>query len=241
MFGAAVGHVAHAVAPAHTAAVGAYALVGMGAMFAGTVRTPLTSVIMIFEVTRDYSIIVPLMISNLIAFYVSQRIHRSTIYEALARQDGIHLPTGTAEHSTRELRVERAMRSLERLVSDNLVVDDVLSRMTAAGDARAVIVQDGALVTVAERELREAAHRGEGQMPVGRVVTGARDSPAAQGTSPIHLHTDHPLSLALQRMGEARRDVLPVVSRSDVRILLGAITLDDVLQAYQVRPRSSAE
>ena len=57
-----------------TAAPGAYALVGMGTAFAGIIRTPLTSVIMIFEVTRDYTIIVPVMVANLISYYISQRL-----------------------------------------------------------------------------------------------------------------------------------------------------------------------
>ena len=70
----------------------------MGTAFAGIIRTPLTSVIMIFELTRDYSIIVPLMVSNLIAFYVSHRLQRMPIYEAIALQDGVHLPTGETRH-----------------------------------------------------------------------------------------------------------------------------------------------
>ena len=67
-----------------------------GGMFhyAGIVRVPLTSVIMIFEMTRDYSIIVPLMIANLISFYISYRLQEEPIYEALQHQDGIHLPSG---------------------------------------------------------------------------------------------------------------------------------------------------
>ena len=66
----------------------------MGTAFAGIVRTPLTSVIMIFELTRDYSIIVPLMISNLIAFFISQRLQHAPIYEALALQENVYLPAG---------------------------------------------------------------------------------------------------------------------------------------------------
>jgi CIC family chloride channel protein len=66
MLGGAVGQVAHALIPDHTGNAGAYALVGMGAAFAGIVRTPMTSVIMIFEVTRDYTIIVPLYSASLI-------------------------------------------------------------------------------------------------------------------------------------------------------------------------------
>lgn len=73
MTGGAVGSLAHAAFPQSTANPGAYALVGMGTAFAGIVRVPLTSVIMIFEMTRDYSIIVPLMISNLVSFYISFR------------------------------------------------------------------------------------------------------------------------------------------------------------------------
>jgi CIC family chloride channel protein len=76
MVGASVGAVAHLLFPQSTAGPGAYALVGMGTAFAGVIRAPLTSVIMIFEVTRDYTIIVPLMIANLIAFYISQRLQK---------------------------------------------------------------------------------------------------------------------------------------------------------------------
>ena len=84
MLGGTVGTVAHQLLPDFTGGVGAYALVGMGALFAGIVRVPLTSVIMIFEMTRDYSIIVPLMIANLISFYISYRLQKEPIYEALA-------------------------------------------------------------------------------------------------------------------------------------------------------------
>ena len=89
MIGGAVGSVAHTLLPDATASPGAYALVGMGTAFAGIVRTPLTSVIMIFEMTRDYSIIVPLMISNLISFVISYELQREPIYEALALQEGV--------------------------------------------------------------------------------------------------------------------------------------------------------
>src|SRR4029077_3751196 len=94
MMGGAVGGVAHHLLPDYTGSAGAYALVGMGAAFAGIVRVPLTSVIMIFEITRDYSIIVPLMISNLMSYWISSRLQEEPIYEALQHQEGIHLPSG---------------------------------------------------------------------------------------------------------------------------------------------------
>src|SRR6202049_4982354 len=92
MLGGAVGTVAHHMLPAYTAAPGAYALVGMGAVFVGIVRAPMTSVLMIFEMTQDYAVIVPLMIANLVSLYISSRLQRQPIYDALAIQDGIHLP-----------------------------------------------------------------------------------------------------------------------------------------------------
>lgn len=92
MAGGTVGSIVHQVAPFPTADVGAYALVGMGALFAGIVRAPMTSVFMIFEVTQDYQILVPLMVANLLSFAISRRYQPTPLYHALLEQDGIHLP-----------------------------------------------------------------------------------------------------------------------------------------------------
>jgi chloride channel protein, CIC family len=175
MLGAAVGHVAQAIAPAHTARIGAYALVGMGTVFAGVIRTPLASVFMIFEVTRDYAIIVPLMISNLIAFFISYKLQPEAVYEALSHQDGIHLPTAAATRGAR-LMVAAAMRPV-------------------------------------------SAPPGPGQ--------GAVDA-----SEQPHVHPDHSLAIALERMGDAHIDVLPVVSRANVHLVLGEVTLQDILRVY---------
>ena len=74
-------------------------LVGMGALFAGIVRAPMTSVVMIFEMTQDYAVIVPLMIANLVSLYIATRFQPQPIYsEALAEQDGTHLPKTERRH-----------------------------------------------------------------------------------------------------------------------------------------------
>ena len=73
MLGGAVGTVGNLLFPGHVASPGAYALVGMGTAFAGIVRAPMTTVVMIFETTRDYAVIVPLMISNLVSFFIASR------------------------------------------------------------------------------------------------------------------------------------------------------------------------
>jgi CIC family chloride channel protein len=96
MAGGAIGYLARMVAPFPTADPGAYALVGMGALFAGTIRAPMTSVFMIFEITQDYHTIVPLMIANLLSLMIARRYQHDGIYHALIRQDGIELPGRTA-------------------------------------------------------------------------------------------------------------------------------------------------
>ena len=74
MAGGAVGMLVHRIAPFPTADPGAYALVGMGTLFAGIIRAPMTSVFMIFEITQDYQILVPLMVANLLSFVISQTV-----------------------------------------------------------------------------------------------------------------------------------------------------------------------
>src|SRR5580704_2627694 len=109
MLGGAIGSVAHNLFPHYAATPGAYALVGMGTVFAGIVRAPMTSVVMIFEITRDYAVIVPLMISNLVSLFIASRLQKQPIYESLARQDSIHLPTA-------ETRQQRSPRQIIRIV-----------------------------------------------------------------------------------------------------------------------------
>lgn len=108
MVGGAVGTLVHQWAPFPTAATGAYALVGMGTLFAGIIRAPMTSVFMVFEITQDYQILVPLMVANLLSFVISRRFQPVPVYHALLQQDGIHLSAGE-EASSSSLTVRDVM------------------------------------------------------------------------------------------------------------------------------------
>jgi CIC family chloride channel protein len=92
MAGGVVGMVVHRLAPFPTAGPGAYALVGMGALFAGIIRAPMTSVFMIFELTQDYQILAPLMITNMLSFIISRRFQPTPVYHALLEQNHIYMP-----------------------------------------------------------------------------------------------------------------------------------------------------
>jgi CIC family chloride channel protein len=240
MLGGAVGTVAHQLFPDYTGSVGAYALVGMGAAFAGIVRVPLASVIMIFEMTRDYSIIVPLMISNLISFYISYRLQEEPIYEALAHQDGLHLPSGLKDRQGM-LMVRLAMTSDSHRLSQNDRLRDALACFSEVRNACPVItspVNNGSdlLGMISRAEVEAAVGRGEGDRTLAEVFphyapnSGLPESLRAESFP--HVHVDHPLDVALRRMAQSKLNVLPVVSRSNVRELRGLVSLQDVLRAY---------
>ena len=224
MLGGIVGTVAHHLSPGYVAAPGAYALVGMGTAFAGIVRAPMTSVVMIFEITRDYSVIVPLMISNLVSFFISSRFQKQPIYEVLAHQDGIHLPRAESRSQEGQRRVVRAMRPAAEVLDVAMTVQEAAEKVRGSGFRAWPVMEDTGLAGVASLStLHKALADGGASRPLKELVDGS-DFP--------HLHADHPLSAALERMGTTHLDVLPVVSRADVHKLEGIVTLQDVLNAY---------
>src|SRR6266700_3415657 len=129
MLGGTVGTLAHRLLPAYTATPGAYALVGMGAVFAGIVRAPMTSVLIIFEMTQDYAVIVPLLIANLVSLFVASLLQHEPIYEALAVQDGIHLPTAEARQRHAKRHVTRVMQTAGQLLPAEITVREALERV----------------------------------------------------------------------------------------------------------------
>src|SRR5215471_17519877 len=142
MLGGAVGTVAHSLLPGHTATAGAYALVGMGAVFAGIVRAPMTSVLMIFEMTQDYAVIVPLMISNLISLFIASRLQRTPIYEALAIQDGIHLPSAETRTRHGQRQVAGIMRPAPEPLPASASVAHALDLLNARNSDSAVVTDE---------------------------------------------------------------------------------------------------
>lgn len=224
MVGGTVGSVAHSYFPDYVASSGAYALVGMGTAFAGILRVPMVSVIMIFEITQNYTIIVPLMISNLISFFVSYRLQRVPIYEALALQEGIHLPT--SESAKRHLQVRLAMRPPHESFTMDMTLTECLDRAGHSGHrAWPVLDKNGVWGVVSLVQLEKAVDEDRGESKVGTLLDG-RKFP--------HLHADHSLDLALERMGSSGFDLLPVVSRANVHEMEGVCTLLDVLRAFGV-------
>lgn len=231
MLGGAIGTVAHHFLPTYTATPGAYALVGMGALFAGIVRAPMTSVLMIFEMTRDYSVIVPLMIANLASLFISSRFQKQPIYEALAHQDGIHLPNSKAREEFGQRNVLMVMRSATETLSAQMKVGDAAERVRSSQFRTWLVMDEGSIVGVLSRAMIETAlNEGKAEQKLISLFD-TLDFP--------HVHSDHALHLALERMSNAHVDILPVVSRADVHNLEGIVTMRDVLDSYGVDPSGS--
>jgi chloride channel protein, CIC family len=226
MLGGTVGSIAHWLMPAYTATPGAYALVGMGTVFAGIVRAPMTSVMMIFETTHDYAVIVPLMISNLVSFFISTRLQRRPIYDALALQDGLHLPSAESRHGHVQLQVGAAMRAATDVLPAQMTVHEAMER-SCSSEFRAWLVSDprGVVGVISAATLERKLAEGAAATTLGRLVDA--------DVFP-HVHSDQSLDLALERMGTAQLEVLPVVSRTDVHKLEGIVTLREILNAYGV-------
>src|ERR1017187_5100770 len=207
MLGGTVGTVAHHFLPAYTATAGAYALVGMGAVFAGIVRAPMTSVLMIFEMTQDYAVIVPLMIANLVSLFISSRLQREPIYEALAVQDGIHLPTADMRHRRDKRQIARIMRAAPESLPAEMTVEEALQKMGSSESRTWLVTDRRGVVGVVnlptlERERAEGAAKHLEELVAGPVFP--------------HVHADQGLDLALERMGANQVEILPVVSRADI-------------------------
>lgn len=221
MLGGCVGTLAHDLFPAHTATPGAYALVGMGAAFAGIVRAPMTSVLMIFEMTQNYAVIVPLMISNLVSLFIASRLQREPIYEALAIQDGIHLPSPKSRRHLQP-QIARIMRNSGASLPAEMTVRDALEQVRSSRLQSWLVTEGPRVLGVVN--LSALQQESQNHSKVVRDLTDATYFP--------HVHADQSFDLALERMGANHVQILPVVSRADIHDLLGVVTLEDVLDSY---------
>ncbi len=109
-----------------------FALVGMGAFVAGVTRTPLTAIVITFEMTANFTLLTPLMITSVISSTVGDLVFRDGLYEHLMRWNGIHLH-GDRDEKLRELTVKDIMRHSNDFVRSNAFVKDLLPTLSANG------------------------------------------------------------------------------------------------------------
>jgi CIC family chloride channel protein len=214
MAGGAVGVLVHRFAPFPTSDPGAYALVGMGTLFAGIIRAPMTSVFMIFELTQDYQILVPLMIANMLSFIISRQYQPKPVYHALLEQDHVHLPGAASRLSAGAWRARDIMTQDVTFVGPDSSVERAWRTVTQNGARSALVGSRENLLGVISREaLEKAVQSGR----AANVVTSLLEE------SWQHVHPDHPIELALDRLKQ-NPGILPVLSRAQVHRVEGVIT-----------------
>lgn len=224
MAGGAVCGATRELVPGFTGDTGVYVLVGMGTLFAGILRAPITSVFMIMEVSGSYSIVLPVMLSNTVAYLVSRQYQRDSIFDVVARQDGMELPSMEHRREAVIRRVEDAMRPAPMALPRTLEARDAVKLADESEvDQLLVHVRPHVWVMASVAELKRLVEAGKGHLALGGVLGLATPLPT--------VHPDEPLDTALAAMGDA--PFLPVVHRADPSRLVGAIGLDDILNAYR--------
>jgi CIC family chloride channel protein len=244
MLGAAVGSFEKIYFPHLTGSIGSYALVGMGVLFAAFLRAPLTSVFMVLEVSGNYSIVLPVILANTIAYLISRILQPVPILEQFTHQDGLYLPSMEEIREESNLHLEDALQPVTvPVLQGSESVEETVKSLAQYGETKdipAVLIQcpDGLWYAATRDELQAlvTAHRnGARNISADRLEAHLTLSLAEQlgpERTPV-LFPDLPLSSALPHF--QRWPLLPVTNRAMRGSLEGAVSLQDVLNRYQKR------
>jgi CIC family chloride channel protein len=236
MLGASVGSFEKLFFPHFTGSIGSYALVGMGVLFAAFLRAPLTSVFMVLEVSGNYSIVVPVILANTIAYLISRSLQPTPVFELFTLQDGLHLPSMEEEREEGELHVEDALQP---------VAVPILQGAQTVWNAKKELEQhdeamNAPVVLVQCRHDRwySAKHS---ELATAVLAIDSQEVPEANLTLEECLGPDRtPLVFPDQSLASAlphfrRWPLLPVSNRAVRGALEGVLSLEDVLARFQQR------
>lgn len=227
-FGGAFGVAIREVAPGAALEPGAVALVGMAGLVAGATHAPLTAIMMVFEMTGDYALILPLMLTSVLAYAVARRFHPESIYTEWLARRGVHLSHGADAALLARVPVRECLNRAPVTVPAGAGLDEVLSCTQASRQTDFPVVAEGnRLVGMLDQQALRAA-LAENDAVAGVVV--AADL-ATRDTS--HVTPDDSLLTALRRLGSRDVNYLPVVDSGDPPRLLGIVSRQDLLAAYE--------
>jgi len=225
MLGGALGTGVHLLFPSYIAPSGAYALVGMAAVFAGATRAPITAIIMLFEMTRDYMIILPLMVAVVISTVVSRSLNRETIYTLKLVRRGIDIRQLEQISPLKEVTVGKAMTRDFPTVLPTMPVSELVTRLRRTGHhGFPVVDEDGDFVGVVTlADVETAMSRGSfSDLTVGDIAS----------KSVVVAYPDEFIHDVFVKLGTREVGRVPVVDRDNPKRLLGVLRRHDVLVAY---------
>lgn len=223
MLGGAVGIIDINLLGDRSTEIGAFALVGMGAVFAGIVRAPITSVLIIFEMTGSYGLILPLMIANMSSYALARHFRPVPIYEALIEQDGIHLPHRKRGigHALDQMRVEDALQRNVIVLSAALTVAEALDLIRNNEFTTFPVVDDEkrCVGSVTEMRLRRNLVNKNQDLTLVSIADSCQT-----------VLLDQPLSEAVLKMDAAHVRQLAVISSNEDQKIVGIVTMSDIVR-----------
>lgn len=223
MAGGVVGVLVRHIALFPTSDAGAYAMVGMGTLFAGIIRAPMTSVVMIFELTDNYQVLVPLMVANMISFWISKKYQPRPLYHALLEQDHVYLPEVGARMTISTWRVRDIMTRNFNMVPPDSTLEAASSIVSRSGEKCLVVGVNGTFCGLITRDTIEARIRSG---MISDPITGLIIK------EPAFVHPDHTIGIALERFGK-NPGLLPVLSRGDLLHVEGVITPKTLIHSIE--------
>lgn len=221
--GASFGALLHALLGTKGIRVEPYALVGMGALIASALGAPLTGILLVFEITGDYAIMLPLMITVAVAGVVARRLERDTLYSGWLRRRGEHIAHGASQDVLGRLRVRDVYEARAVRFAENESLTRLLERL-ASGDQEIFPVVDETGHLLGVITVHDLARLGR-EENLGELLVAADLASASETVQP-----EDSLMAAMRRMGQRGVAALPVVGPDGV--LRGLLSRGHVLAAY---------
>lgn len=227
MLGGAMGSVIHMLFPEITASSGAYALVGMAAMVAATTHAPVTAVLIIFEMTAEYSVILPLMITSIIAMVISSRLLKgSNIYTMKLIRRGIDIYGGTDINVLDKIQMRTLKKKIVDTVPESMTLQELLKKMSVSSALNFYVKDDeGHLNGVITHSGMRRFLNHHDDLPTGLTVTDMMNPKFEVITDETPIHE------ALRKMIEMDLEALPVVDEQ--HILTGEVERTAIMHQYQ--------
>ncbi len=225
MLGVVFGNVVHGLFPDITGPVGAYALVGMAAVFAGTAHAPATAILILFEMTGDYNIILPLMFATVISLIVSRALEAESIYTMKLSRRGIRLQFGRDVDLMEGVTVSEVMQGYDSIPSDMALSDLITEFERTHHHGYPILDTEGNLlgvVTLTDLDRAIEDHQIDGRT--------AMDIATVENL--VVAYTDESLGTVMLRMGVRGIGRVPVVTRETPRKFLGMLRRESLVSAY---------
>ena len=226
MTGGCFGSLVHGFLPEITATSGAYALVGMGGVVAATTHAPITAIIIIFELTGQYTIILPLMITCIISTLLATTIKKGNIYTIKLMRRGIVLHRGWERSVLKNIAIQDVMRREVRTVRESTHLADVIHAFQEFNTSYLEVVNDRDELSgiISFRDIRLVLQEEQlGHLIVAQEVA----------TSPVvTVSPNQDAETALRKMGQTGVSQLPVVDADNPLKVIGIIHEKDITAAY---------